>query len=222
MPVDPMEEWRRLTQLYSEMGDLEIRELASQINDLVPAAQQVLRDELKKRGFTQRLPPEAQRTGQFGEAVHWQQEDDTAADRDEEGSEEDSRGYTWKIALCRCETRDEAAARSEMLRRAGIESWIQTSASRFVVPWLETGVGDNQVNVAADQLDHARTILAQPIPQEIIDQLKAEATAPAFEFPRCPRCQAEDPILESVDPSNNWLCESCGHSWSDPLPDSGH
>ena len=27
MQQDPMEEWRRLTTLYGEMGDLEIREL---------------------------------------------------------------------------------------------------------------------------------------------------------------------------------------------------
>ena len=49
MPTDPLEEWRRLTALYSEMGDIEIQDLADQINDLTPTAQQVLRDELKKR-----------------------------------------------------------------------------------------------------------------------------------------------------------------------------
>ena len=42
MPQDPIEEWRRLTTLYSEMGDIEIQELAGQINDLTSNAQQIL------------------------------------------------------------------------------------------------------------------------------------------------------------------------------------
>ena len=44
MPVDPLEEWRRLSALYSEMGEIEIRDLVAQINDLTPTAQQILRD----------------------------------------------------------------------------------------------------------------------------------------------------------------------------------
>jgi hypothetical protein len=46
MQPDPVEEWRHLTALYIEMGDLEIRELATQINDLTETAKQILRDEL--------------------------------------------------------------------------------------------------------------------------------------------------------------------------------
>ena len=213
-----MEEWRKLTTLYSEMGDVEIRELADQIGDLTPEAQRVLRDELKKRGVTQRSPQqEVQPPYENGAAIHWQQEEDTAADSDGPRSdEEQSRDYTWKVALCRCESLDEAAARSEMLRRAGIDSWIQRPGARFVVPWLEIGVGDIQINVAADQLDQARTINAQSIPQDIIDQLNEDQAAPEYELPICPKCKAPDPTLESVEPSNNWLCESCGYTWSDP------
>jgi ribosomal protein L37AE/L43A len=73
--------------------------------------------------------------------------------------------------------------------------------------------------VAADQLEQALTIMALPIPQNIIDEMKELEAAPAYEIPRCPRCKAEDPTLESVEPTNNWLCESCGHTWSDPMPD---
>lgn len=221
MQTDPMEEWRRLTALYGEMGDVEIRELADQINDLTPNAQQVLRDELKKRGVsTERL---AQTEGMLtanGAYVRWHQEQDTAADRDGELSGEDRPAdYSWKVALYRCDSLDEATARGEMLRRAGIDSWIQRPGARFVVPWLELGVGDIQINVAADQLDHAKTIVAQPIPQAILDELAEQNAAPAYELPVCPKCKAADPTLESVEPSNNWLCESCGYEWSDPVVD---
>ena len=53
MQIDPMAEWTRLTQLYGEMGDLELRELDPR--DLTEVAQQVLRDELRKRGLKPHL-----------------------------------------------------------------------------------------------------------------------------------------------------------------------
>jgi hypothetical protein len=221
MQADPVEEWRRLSALYSEMGDVEIEELADQIGDLTPTAQDVLRDELKKRGIS--AEPSRARihvpNSENDPQVHWHQEHGTAADPELNSADQGGAlDYSWKVALCRCESLDEAAARSEMLRRVGIDSWIQRPGARFVVPWLELGVGDIQINVGADQLDQAQTIVAQPIPQDIIDQLKEESAAPEYELPSCPHCGAPDPILESVEPSNNWLCESCDHTWSDPIP----
>jgi hypothetical protein len=216
-----MEEWRRLTALYSDMGDIEIRELAAQIDDLTETAQQILRDELKKRAISEKSlssPSTTMEAVDDSSDVHWDSEEDRNPDSDDvtgTGSVE----YTWKTGLCRCDSIDEAAQRSEMLRRAGIESWVQRPGSRFFVPWLELGVGDLQINVAADQLEEARAVIAQPIPQDIINELKEEELAPAYEIPKCPKCKAEDPTLESVEPSNNWLCESCGYTWSDPIPD---
>ena len=217
-----MEEWRHLTALYSEMGDIEIRELADQINDLTPNAQQILRDELKKRGVSEKHssgPAQGKRDDDSG-AVHWDgRREDSDLDPNGDASEIGAPEYTWKTGLCRCDSIDEAAQRAEMLRRAGIECWVQRPGSRFVVPWLEIGVGDIQINVAADQLDQARTVVSQPIPQDIMEMKEEEATS-AYEIPACPECGAADPTLESVEPSNNWLCESCGHTWSDPIPDS--
>jgi hypothetical protein len=218
-----MEEWRRLTALYSQMGDIEIRELATQINDLTETAQQILRDELKKRGVSEKSSnshsTSREAVDDDSAEVHWDFEEGSNQGTDDDLAGTRSVEYTWKTGLCRCDSIDEAAQRGEMLRRAGIESWVQRPGSRFVVPWLELGVGDLQINVAADQLEEARAVLTQPIPQYIIDELKEDQSAPAFELPRCPKCKAEDPTLESVEPSNNWLCESCGYSWSDPVPD---
>lgn len=222
MQTDPLEEWRRLTALYSEMGDVELEELADQINDLIPTAQDVLRDELKKRGLTSD-PNASQLTSPPGledsAEVHWHQEEDTSADSELQQSDGDAPiiDYTWKVGLCRCDSLEEAAGRCEMLRRAGVDSWIQRPGARFVVPWLEVGVGDIQINVAADQRDQALAIIDQPIPQDITDQIGEQAEAPEYEPPTCPKCHASDPTLESVEPSNNWLCESCGHTWSDPV-----
>jgi ribosomal protein L37AE/L43A len=68
--------------------------------------------------------------------------------------------------------------------------------------------------VAADQLDLAHEIVSRPIPQEILDHFAEEV--PAFEAPKCPKCGAEDPVLESAEPTNSWLCEVCGKQWAEP------
>jgi hypothetical protein len=216
-----MEEWRRLSKLYSEMGDIEIRELVDQINDLMPAAQQVLRDELKKRGISEKPTPQSSLpSGDDSSLIHWDGGGDSDLDPDNNNPEDAAPAYTWKTGLCRCDSTDEAAQRCEMLSRAGIETWVQQPGSQFTIPWVdELGVGAIQINVAADQLDQARAVIAQPIPQDIIDELKQEEAAPEYEIPLCPKCKAEDPTLESVEPSNNWLCESCGYTWSDPVPE---
>jgi hypothetical protein len=98
-----------------------------------------------------------------------------------------------------------------MLKREGIESW-------FEGPSIRWGIGSPRILVAADQLDQAREIAARPIPQEIVDQFKVEV--PEFEAPTCPKCGAEDPVLENADPVNSWLCEACGEQWTEPTPDT--
>ncbi|HMG88222.1 MAG TPA: hypothetical protein VK574_21010 [Terracidiphilus sp.] len=217
-----MEEWRRLTTLYSEMGDIEIRDLVDQINDLTPNAQQILRDELKKRSIPEKSVAQSVHSPDPDNSlIHWDGREDSDLDPDNNASEIAATEYTWKTGLCRCNSIDEAAQWCEMLSRAGIETWVQRPGSRFIIPWIdELGVGDIQINVAADQLEQARAVIVQPIPQDVIDQVKQEKEIPAYEVPTCPKCKAEDPILESVEPSNNWLCESCGYTWSDPIPDS--
>ena len=68
--------------------------------------------------------------------------------------------YTWKTVLCDCDTNEEAQRLTGVLRQAGIDSWIQQAR--------EFGRRDARVLVAADQLDQARAIAAQPIPHEIV------------------------------------------------------
>lgn len=216
MPQDPLEEWRRLTALYSEMGDIEIQELAGQINDLTPTAQQILRDEMKKRQAVESQSHSHREVfeGASGEDDEEQRLDPSIYPPGGGGKID----YSWKVSLCPCESYLAARQLCEMLRRAKIDSWLDRSGSNPAIPWENLGSGELQVLVGADQLDQARAIAAQPIPQDIIDQMKKEDSTPDYEIPVCPKCKAEDPTLESVEPSNNWLCESCGYTWSDPLP----
>jgi hypothetical protein len=211
MQTDPLEEWRRLTALYAEMGDVEIRELADQIGDLTETAQQALRDEIKKRAIsTTPSGPSAPIPDHRDATVNWE----PASYRNEPGDlPEENDGpheYTWKVLLCECDTAAEARQVAELLRRAKIDSWIEGPRSRL-------GMGGARVMVGADQLDEARRVASQPIPQDVIDATADAESAAEYELPACPKCGAEDPTLESAEPSNNWLCESCGYAWSEPV-----
>jgi ribosomal protein L37AE/L43A len=214
MQVNPAEDWQRLTEHYREISDGELEELAADYADLTEIAQQLLRSEMLSRALGDpQAPPVAKVSSYPPQPSQWA----SSVDPDSGGSQSDDTGdqedgphdFTWKTLLCECEKREQAWQIFEVLKRAGIKSWVEAPSVRW-------GIGYPRVLVAADQLDEAREVAARPIPQEIVDQFKIEV--PAFEAPRCPKCGAEDPVLESADPENAWLCESCGKQWMDPSP----
>ncbi len=231
MQFDPVAEWQRLTEFYRTKEDEELEELAEDFGNLTDTAREVLKTELRSRGLSlpggnpklDNAPAEAPRDTRFASSV----DADALSSGDEynvsdEGSDEEAgHEFTWKTPLCACDEPSEAWQISEALRRAGIESWVARKGAGNVVVWDERMVGNIQVLVPADQLDEAREVVARPIPQDIVDESK-DLDAPVEEFvpPVCPKCHTEDPVLESADPSNNWLCEACGARWSDPDPDS--
>ena len=195
MTTNSTQDWRDLTAHYRSMSDGELIELADALSDLTPTAQQVLADEMRLR-----------KLGDPREAA-WSA---PAEETEEEAVARPGVEYTWKTPLCGCDDPQKGFQVVETLRRAGIESWIDR-ASRF------TPLGDSDTGqcilVAADQMDHARAVLAQPIPKDIVEL--SEMSAPEFEVPVCPQCGAADPILESVEPVNAWSCETCGAEWED-------
>jgi hypothetical protein len=220
MQINPAEEWQRLTENYRGMFDGELAQLADSIGDLTDTAQQVLRNELRNRGMAEpgakktgeAARPEAPRGSRWASAVNPEggfdkdgtdQNLESDADPDESGPAE----FSWKTPLCECDTAGQAAEIHKALGRAGIESWVE-QPGRDLVRAI-------RVVVAADQLEEAREIASRPIPQDILDEYEQEV--PEFEPPACPACGAEDPVLESAEPSNNWLCEACGRQWSDPV-----
>ncbi|HVZ84281.1 MAG TPA: hypothetical protein VG893_11450 [Terracidiphilus sp.] len=205
--ADSGQEWQRLRDVYRGKWDDELRALAADFDDLTPMAQQVLRDEMHLRGLDAASPREPRGEPQAGSVEGHPGEIGSI----ETGSEEMAE-FTWKVKLCDCETAEQAWQIGEVLRRAGIESWVEGASARY-----EWDVVSPRVLVAADQLEQAQVLAGQPIPQDVIDQSKAElADSEPFELPVCPACGTEDPLLVNADPVNTWQCEACGREWSDP------
>jgi hypothetical protein len=219
MQDDPVRYWQDLTANYAQMSDGELLELAEKPEDLTEIAQQVLRDEMGRRKLERKRqrPPVVTVAPDVNPSTHYDHVGgpfrDHYAPPPEWGEAEDGedREYTWKTLLCDCESNQHAGQLFEALKRHGIESWV-----REVSP-NSTDLQGPQVYVAADQLEQAQAVAAEPIPQDIIEDWDAEV--PEFEVPRCPQCHsAENVTLGSVDPVNAWVCEGCGAEWSDPEP----
>jgi len=222
MHHNPAQDWQALAEHYRQMDETELRELAADFADLTPTAQEVLRTELRNRRLPEPGAGTAPATKPYAAAPdpepheRWASavDPDAAAGQGDqrEGTEDDGlpREFTWKTPLCDCETARQAWELSEALKRAGIDSWVEQPG--------RNAVSGPRVVVAADQLEEAQEVAARPIPREIMERFEQEQ--PEFVAPRCPACGAEDPVLESADRGNCWLCEVCGKQWSDAVPAS--
>jgi hypothetical protein len=214
MEINPAEDWHSLTEHYRAMLDGELEQLAESLDDLTGTAKEVLRSEMRNRGLGE---PGAQPLRKGAEApagARWVSSvaPDAQLEHPNEGQAEGRpKEFTWKTPLCECDSEEQALAICQALTRAGIENWYERSGSRM-------GIWGPRIVVAADQLDEARDIAARPIPQNVIDEFRQEV--PDYEPPKCPQCGAEDPVLESAEPANSWLCEACGNQWTEPATDA--
>jgi hypothetical protein len=184
------------------MYDGQLLELTASIHDLTEMGKTVLRDEMRKRGLGDPLTPG------WSARQHIEEHEKEALEAAEADAADKPFEYTWKVELCGCNDSVEARQIGETLKRAGIPCWGNG-------PSFPADLRGPIILVAADQLDEARAILAQPIPQDILDESRVEI--PEYAPPVCPSCGAADPVLLSADPTNSWECEACGKEWSDPI-----
>ena len=224
MQPDPILEWQRLTAHYRQMSDGELLALADDFADLTETAQQVLRSEFRAEAWAiRRLRIERRKPGErrtkrvcfsprratlrkipiLCSRAQLLRSEPARLNRFRNPAHAKRRRWPARVhmedGVVRVRNPAEARQLCETLRQAGIESWIEMTYPRVLV--------------AADQLDRARAIAANPIPQEIADRFKSEV--PEYEPPACPKCGASDPVLEAVDPENAWRCEQCGEQWTE-------
>jgi hypothetical protein len=91
-----------------------------------------------------------------------------------------------------------------------LPSALFTAGIESVIPGRVQGsMSAPRVVVAPRDAVNAALILSRPI--------AGEASEDGMDFvePTCPVCGTADPLLESVEPTNQWRCEACDHVWSD-------
>jgi hypothetical protein len=181
------QQYADLVQVYGGFGDVELKNLALTFNDLTESGQKALKAEFVKRGLPMPEPAPAQVEAVEGDGVSALQ--GFAADAPED--------CTFEFTSV-----EEALMAQSVLRSASIES---------VVPTSELGAIDvPRLVVAPKDANNAQLILSRPTHTGDADEV-------GFEEQVCPQCGAADPLLESVEPTNEWRCESCGHVWQDAV-----
>jgi hypothetical protein len=183
--MSEMQQYADLVHVYGGFGDEELRSLALTFNDLTEPGQRALKAEFAKRGLVMPEPGPAQVEAVEGDGVSALQ--GFAANAPED--------CTFEFTSV-----EEAYMAQSALRSAGIES---------VVPTSEMGAIDTpRLVVAPADVHTAELILSRPTHL-------ASGEEAGFVEPVCPQCGTADPLLESVDPTNEWRCESCNHVWRD-------
>jgi DNA-directed RNA polymerase subunit M/transcription elongation factor TFIIS len=195
--IDPVEEWRRLKELYAHLTDEELQAAADEGYELTEVAKQVLQAEVLGRGLNIQLrdapPPELDHgTTDFDPADL----DLVVAQR------------VWDIT--------EARQVKAILDDVGIPSYLGPDNLEDVEAFKSTF--ENGVDLKVRNVDNqfALRSLARSLPE----------TPDASEYiPVCPKCHSAEIVFQSLDaalnPSSafdakfNWTCDACGYQWRD-------
>jgi hypothetical protein len=192
--ISDAKEHQRLTDLYGTYSDSELLSLFSQSEDLTETAQEVLRSEISSRRLD-RPQPDA-RTMEAPPFSNTDQVNRFAL--------LSSGDCLWEFAES-----EDAQAAGEMLAEAGINfDLILPNAG-------DLDMGAPRLAVLPADAARAGQILSKPIPEEFRILVR---TRDQYVLPKCPKCRSEDPLLESIDPANQWSCEVCGHTWTEESP----
>jgi hypothetical protein len=204
--LDPASEWRRLTELYRQMSDGELLNLARQKSELTDVAQQCLGSEMSVRGL--KLHPEKSETPPEPPRPL-----DPAYDEDRE-----------LVELCEVWSLPDALQLQILLDRAGIPFFIGPEKATGVDAVTSSFADGLSVQVMRIGLPWASQALTS---YEPVNDPRPETPEEVDEIPiRCPKCHSEEVIFGrfttdppagagSVPPEFDWTCDSCGHHWSD-------
>jgi hypothetical protein len=192
-----------LAQTYRSASDNELLDLALAYGSLTDVAQSALRAEFERRGLEPPVIPDEPPLPEFQKLVTVQQYRDLAEAQVAKGVL-DSAGIP-------CCLRDENTVRLE---------WVWSNL-----------LGGVRLQVNEQDLEAARAVLMQPIPEQI--QLDGDLP---YDQPRCPRCGSLDIHYQAIHeraglasiilfvpvpiPKHAWLCEDCGAQWR-KVPDDG-
>jgi hypothetical protein len=193
--IGDAEQYQELAARYREYGDIELQELAADAADLTEIAQQALAAEMKSRNLSPKVKEAPKRELPAVDKRGMPTLRQFAALAPDE--------CVWEFSQLA-----DAAAGSRALEAEGIES--------VVIP-TGNAIGDMRpprLVVGPADVERADQILSRPIAAEFREASEQEQD---YLEPACPACGAEEPLLDAVDPTNQWRCEACGHAWTDAL-----
>jgi hypothetical protein len=121
----------------------------------------------------------------------------------------------------------EAELAKGKLISAGVDCFL-ADENTVRMDWLwSNAIGGLRLVVKEEDVEAARTLLDEPIP----DQIAQEDPALNYTQPRCPKCASPDISFETLDRTlsygllflnlafpigkHNWKCQSCGVEWVD-------
>ena len=196
--MDQQNEAARLAQRYAAMSDEALEEIAAGSGDLTDDARTVLQRELEKRGMNVEI---SDSTAPHPPELGWQK---------------------W-VMVKRFRDLPEAMLAKGSLDSAGIECHL-TDDNMVRLDWFISNLlGGAKLMVKPEDLEEARQILEQPIPEGF------DYGEEHFEQPKCPRCGSLDITFEDLNKpiaygsawlgvplpikSEKWICNACGARW---------
>jgi rubredoxin len=193
--IGDAQQYQQLAARYREYGDIELQELAANAGDLTETAQSALTAEMQLRKLSPKVKEAPKR-------------ELPVLDESEIPSLRDFAALAPQQCVWEFSQVEDAEAASRALSAEGVESLVipgENSVGDMRPPRLVVGPGD---------IERTEQILSRPIAAEFRDASAAEDT---YVEPVCPVCSTAEPLLEAVDPTNQWRCEACGHVWEDTV-----
>ena len=119
----------------------------------------------------------------------------------------------------------EAELAKGKLQSAGIDCLVADENLVRMDWFYSNAIGGLRLMVRAEDVDSARTILDEPIPEEIFEP----DSEVSYAQPHCPKCDSLDVNFETLNRplsyalmwlgcpvpigKNNWKCQTCGAEW---------
>jgi DNA-directed RNA polymerase subunit M/transcription elongation factor TFIIS len=209
--LDQQEQWHRLTNTYRQMSEDELSLVADDAFDLVPLAREVLQAVLSERGLKIRLvvtPPPPQPAGSS---------DGNGLIDDPEDSEDPD----YRLVCVRAvHSESEAKQLKALLDAYFIASCLGPENIVDVQDFKGNFDGGVEVKVHAFNSHRAFDVLARYAPEKEEEDPDEDAEYAVM----CPKCHSQEITLnnsapnavsQSAETKFNWICDACGHEWTD-------
>ena len=215
------QEWRELTEIYSQMSEGELQALADEAYDLTDTAREVLRAEISRRGLGMKMKLRDE------PALAESAEDVTRA------SEFDPTELDL-LPFGRVFDLEEARRIKSIFNNGGVLSYFgpnhvedveelkapfDAQKSESLRRGFEAGI---EYSVPRKYRDQASRVLANAPQEPTVD---TDSTKEADYVAMCPRCRDSNITFEGfatnsgvgpvADSKYKWICEACGYRWKD-------